>query len=102
MIPGGVDSVGGILDAIDGEPAQSVGFGETGEARARERCAAVSLPLEQLLPLPDHPQVAVVYAGDLDVLDALLVDRRQLLVGDLESAISDDCPDRFVTVHHRR
>src|SRR5438045_4382998 len=91
-----------IFDAVDGEAAQSVSPGETGEARTREWRAAVASSFEQLLPLPHHPQVAVVHDRDLDVSDSLLVDRRQLLIRHLEAAVADDCPDRLVGVRDRR
>src|SRR3954468_10990279 len=54
VIPGALNRIVCLLDTIDGESAQPVRFGETGEAGTGEWRAAIALALEQLLPLPHH------------------------------------------------
>src|SRR3954454_11275406 len=53
----------------------------------------VAALVEEGLPLPDHPEVAVVDHGALD-RDALDRAGGQLLVGHLEAAVAVDGPDR--------
>ena len=68
--------------------------------------ARQAVVVEQLLPLPDHPQVVVVDDQDLD--RQLVQGRRgQLAHGHLEAAVADDGPHLLVGVgelrpHRRR
>ena len=55
--------------------------------------------IKELLPLPDHAQVAVIHHGDLDG-DIVLHQGGQLLDGHLETAVTIDAPDRFIGTAH--
>src|SRR5579871_5716717 len=88
-----LDGLLDLLDPLDRHAAHAVGLGQPGEIGAGKRRAAVALVLEQLLPLAHHAQVAVVDDRHFDVLDSLLHDGRQLLVGHLEAAVAGNGPD---------
>ena len=65
---------GALLGA---QAEQAVRFGQLDEVRAAQRRGRVAPFVEELLPLPDHAEVAVVDHGDVD-LDAFLRRGRQL------------------------
>ena len=57
--------------------------------------------VDDLLPLPDHPQLLVVEQRDLD-RDVVLDQRHQLLERHLEAAVAGDRPGRLVRPAERR
>ena len=79
----------------DAQAGQAVRLGELHEVGAAQRRRGVAAVVEELLPLPDHAEVAVVDDGDVD-LDALLRDGGELARGHLEAAVADDDPDLLV------
>ena len=89
-----VDLVRGLAAQADAAQA-SASFTKSGcgACACRGRCWRVALVVEQLLPLPDHAEVAVVDDGDLD-RDALDRAGGELLVGHLEAAVAVDRPHR--------
>src|SRR3954452_19358078 len=75
-----------------GEPVRLGELDEIGAADGRRDVAA---GVEELLPLADHPQVAVVDDGDVE-LHALLRAGGELAGGHLEPAVAGDHPDVVV------
>src|SRR4051812_9648386 len=93
---GGVD----VFLRLAAQPGAAQRFGQQHEVRdavlvRAEVGVGVPLRVEEVLPLPDHAQVAVVDDGDLDrrALDGA---GGQLLVGHLEAAIAVDRPHGLV------
>ena len=91
--------IGGIFN---GDTAQSMCFGEFREVRAGQRCAAVALPFEQLLPLAHHAEVAVVDDSDFEVREAFLRDGRQFAVRHLETTVANNDPHGLLGIGDRR
>src|SRR5216684_3557126 len=86
------------LDLLAGGDAQAekpVGLGQLDEVGADQRRGHVAAAVEELLPLPDHPQVAVVDDGHVE-LQALLGAGGQLAGGHLEAAVAGHHPDLVV------
>src|SRR5713101_5348871 len=71
--------------------ADAEGIRERGKIRRDERSGHVALVVEELLPLADHAEIAVIDDGDLDV-DLFLDDGSQFAHGHLEPAITHDDP----------
>src|SRR5213592_2029077 len=76
-----------------------VGAGEEHEVGREHRGGRVALVVEELLPLPDHPEVAVVDDGDLDV-ELLLLQRGQLARRHLEPPVAGHDPHLGVGACH--
>src|SRR5438046_147267 len=72
--------------------ADAEGIGERGKVRRDQGSSDVALVVEELLPLADHAEIAVVDDSDLDV-DLFLDDGSQFAHGHLESAVTHDDPD---------
>src|SRR5829696_2980699 len=95
-----------VVALADGAPCEPVGGGELLVVRpgyGRLRVAAV---VEELLPLADHPQVAVVQDGDLYVHPEVSY-RGELLQVHLDAAVARDDPDGIFGIgeshaHRRR
>src|SRR5690606_8041240 len=102
VVPGLLDGLLDLVDGLDRNARKAIRPGEHREVGPAERSPAVAPVLEVLLPLPNHPEIAIVDDGDLDVPDALLLDRGQLLIGHLESAVPADHPDGLVRAGDRR
>src|SRR6266581_3064537 len=66
--------------------------GESGKVRRDERRGDVTLVVEELLPLANHSEIAVIDDGDFHV-ELFLDDGRQLAHGHLEPAVARDDPD---------
>ena len=81
---------------LEPQARRPVGLRELDEVRvlAHVHVGVAAVP-EQLLPLADHAQVAVVHDEDLDA-DALLGARRQLLHVHLHRAVAGDADDLLV------
>jgi hypothetical protein len=85
----------------DADRLDAVGVGELHEVGLADRDRDVVVLVEQLLPLPDHAEVAVV--DDRELHRELLVDqRRQLLERHLEAAVAADRPHRAVAARDLR
>src|SRR5208283_487692 len=85
----GGDDFGALFDVRAGD---AVGGGEGDEVRREDGRAGVVLVVEDLLPLADHAEEAVVDDGDVDG-DLLLLDGGELGGGHLEAAVAGDDPD---------
>ena len=70
----------------------AIGFGELRKIRVQQRRCRVVALVEKFLPLPHHPEEAIVNDGNVD-FQILLHDRRQLRHRHLKSAIANDHPD---------
>src|ERR671910_3722605 len=93
----------GLTDVValpNGASREPVGGGKLLVVRARNGRLGVAAVVEELLPLADHPQVAVVQDGDLYV-EAELPDRGELLDVHLDAAVAGDDPDRLVRIRER-
>jgi hypothetical protein len=77
----------------------AVGTGEEHEVGGEHRGGGVALVVEELLPLPDHPEVSVVDDGDLDV-ELLLLQGGQLARRHLEPAVTRHHPHLGVGARH--
>src|SRR5215210_5290479 len=85
----------GLLHAVtlaDRPSGEAVGGGELLIVRSRYGRLRVAAVVEELLPLADHPEVAVVEDGDLYVQPEL-PDRSELLDVHLDAAVAGDDPD---------
>src|SRR5207248_2021576 len=85
---------GGILAATHPSGRNPIRVGELDEVRTRDWRGRVPTIVEELLPLANHAEESVVDDRDLDA-EVALDNRAQLLHRDLESAVSDDDPDRL-------
>jgi hypothetical protein len=96
VVEGLLEDAGDIGRAADVEAFDAVGFAELDEVRVAEQIdAAFAVVEEQLLPLADHAEVAVVEDDDLD---GQLVNGGggQFKQGHLEAAVAGDGGDDFV------
>src|SRR5215203_1714366 len=94
------DSVHDAVALADGASREAVSGGEPFVVRARYWRLGVAAVVEELLPLADHPEVAVVQDGDLYV-QAELPDGGELLDVHLDAAVAGDDPDRLVRIGER-
>src|SRR3954467_90925 len=86
----------------EAQPGGPVGLGQLDEVRILAHVdMRVALVPEQLLPLADHAEVAVVHDEHLDG-DALLGARRELLHVHLHRAVAGDADDGRVRAAHLR
>src|SRR5260370_30385136 len=88
-----------LLDRAAFEPigaGQFFGVGETIEGGRAE-----SIVIEQLLPLADHSEIAIVHDDDLD-RQSVRGDGSQFRDGHLESAIATDSDDDLVRLSELR
>src|SRR5215210_5359875 len=93
----------GSLDVValtNGTPCEPVGCGELLVVRPRYGRLRVAAVVEELLPLPDHPEVTVVQDRDFDVQPEV-PDRRELLDVHLEAAVSGNDPDGIFRISER-
>ena len=81
-----------VLPLLHSGRRDAVGPGQLHEVGAQHGGGGVALVVEELLPLPDHAQVAVVDHRDLDV-ELLLLQGGELALGHLEAAVARDGPD---------
>ena len=94
---GAVDLVG----VGDAQRLDAVGLAELDEVRLADRHGDVVVLVEQLLPLADHAEIAVV--DDRHLHRQVLVHHRgQLLQRHLEAAVAADRPDQRVRLRHLR
>ena len=92
MIDHGFQGVFQIGPVADAAPFDMVGAGEGDEVGAGDIHKRIAFIVEELLPLADHAEEAVVEDKDLDV-DVELHDRAELLQGHLETPITNDGND---------
>src|SRR5215208_5943653 len=93
----------GLLDAValaDRTPREAIGGGESFVVWPGYGRLGVTAVVEELLPLADHPEVAVVQDGDLYVQPEL-PDRGELLDVHLDAAVAGDYPDGIIGIRER-
>src|SRR5215213_514283 len=93
----------GLLDAValaDRTPREAIGGGESFVVWPRYGRLGVTAVVEELLPLADHPEVAVVQDGDLYVQPELLYCGKLLDVH-LDAAVAGDNPDGVFGISER-
>ncbi len=78
-----------------------MGLCELHEVRSAQRRRRVAAAVEELLPLANHAEIAVVDDGHVD-LDPLLRAGGELGGGHLEAAVADDDPHFFLGVRELR
>src|SRR5829696_4147589 len=76
----------------DGDAGDAVRLGELLEVRRADLDLGVILGVDQVLPLADHPEIAVVDDRDIDI-ELLLHHSRELVAGHLKTAVTDYRPD---------
>src|SRR6202034_1429205 len=84
-----------VASVADDYAGNAVSVGELDEVRADQRGRFIVALVEELLPLADHAQIAVVDDRDVDV-ELLLHDGGELTGGHLEAAVAGDDPDFLV------
>src|SRR5215213_6700136 len=94
------DSVHDAVSLADGASREAVSGGEPFVVRARYWRLGVAAVVEELLPLADHPEVAVVQDGDLYVQPELLY-CGELLDVHLDAAVAGDDPDGVFGISER-
>src|SRR5215211_1085728 len=75
-----------------GNSGDAIRFSQLLKVRRADLDLGVVLGVEQILPLADHPQIAVVDDGDIEI--EVLLHRSGELVGrHLKTAVADHCPN---------
>ena len=89
MLEGVRERASHLLSALDRLGLDAVGPGDLREVHRRKIGAGIPAVVEELLPLPDHAEIAVVQDQDLEG-DGVLGDRAELLDVHLEAAVAGD------------